>query len=249
VNDLPGKNVALWAIPASGAPPNNLNGPHPWGADTDAPSSWLFADNVLRYLVFQDANFNSNSGPGMTFSVAGGKVQNIFPDSTIQTLNQKILPGRADDPKQALPFLSQGRKLILYHGFSDGIISPYQTVKYYKALAGLTGGYQTLQDNARLFMVPGMFHCTGGPGPSVFDTLSALEDWVEKGSAPDAILATGGAQSDLDGNPRSMPLCPFPEMATYNSIGDVNNAANWSCSSNDQRLLTIGPNGSRAGLH
>jgi feruloyl esterase len=137
----------------------------------------------------------------------------------------------------------------MYHGFSDGIMTPYQTVKYYKALANLAGGYSSLQQNARLFMVPGMFHCTGGPGPNVFDALSALEGWVENGIAPDAIPATGGVQKDEGGNPRSMPLCQFPEMASYNGTGDVNNAANWNCSSTDQRLLTNGPNGTRAGLH
>lgn len=249
VNDLAGKNIAGWAIPSSGAAPKNLNGPHPWGADTSAPSAWLFADNVLRYLIFQNATYNSNSGPGMTFNVAGGKIQNMIPDTTVQTINQKMLPGRADDPKQALPFLSDGRKLILYHGFSDGIMTPYQTVKYYKALASLAGGYPTLQQNARLFMVPGMFHCTGGPGPNVFDALAALENWVEDGIAPDAIPATGGVQKDEGGKPRSMPLCQFPEMASYNGTGDVNNSASWSCSSTDQRLLTNGPNGIRAGLH
>jgi feruloyl esterase len=248
VDDLPGGNLAEWAIPTNDGPPKNINAPQPWGSDTNSPPSWLFADNVLRYLVFQNANFNSNSGLGMTFNVGNNQIQNILPDATAQRINQETAAGSGDDPQNALNFLSQGKKLIMYHGYSDGDISPYRTFMYYEALAKAVGGYSTLQNDARLFMVPGMFHCEGGPGPNVFDTLSALEGWVEKGIAPDALLATGGAQHDQHGNPRSMPLCKFPEMASYNGKGDVNDAVNWSCPPNDQRLLNIGPNGVRAGL-
>jgi hypothetical protein len=248
-DDLVGPNLRGWAIPANDGPPGNIHGAHPWGKDTDAPGSWLFADNVLRYLVFQDANYNANSEPGMTFKVTKNAIQNILPDATIQAINQATRPGTGDVPKQALTFLSDGKKLIMYHGFSDDIMTPYHTFMYYKALAKLVGGYATLQNSARLFMVPGMYHCTGGPGPNDFDTLSTLENWVENGIAPDAIVASGGAQVDGLGNPRSMPLCQFPEMASYDGIGDVNDATSWSCSTEDSRLLKIGPNGKRAGLH
>jgi len=247
-DDIVGPNLRGWAIPANNSDPINILDPEPWGTDTDSPGSWLFSDNVLRYLVFQDANYDSNSGPGMTFNVVKGQIQNILPDATVQAIQKATQAGTGDVPKQALTFLSAGRKLILYHGFSDDIMSPYRTLMYYKVLAGQVGGYDTLQENARLFMVPGMYHCTGGPGPNVFDTLSALEDWVESDVAPEAILATGGAQKDGGGNPRSMPLCKFPEMASYNGSGDVNDAVNWSCSADDQRLLKNGPNGKRAGV-
>ena len=248
-DDLVGPNMKGWAIPANDSDPLDITAAQPWGTDSDAPGSWEFADNVLRYLVFQDATYNSNSGPGMTFNVLKAGIQNVLPDATIQTIKQTTQAGTGDVPKQALTFLSEGRKLIMYHGFSDDIMTPYHTVMYYKALAKLAGGYDALQDVARLFMVPGMYHCTGGPGPNVFDTLSALEGWVENGTAPDTILATGGAQKDGLGNPRSMPLCKFPEMASYNGSGDVNDAANWSCLPDDSRLLTVGPNGRRAGVH
>jgi feruloyl esterase len=76
-------------------------------------------------------------------------------------------------------------------------------------------------------MVPGMNHCGGGPGPNTFDTLTALEKWVEQSVAPDTLLAThtnGGGVID-----RTMPLCKFPEMATYRGLGDLNDAASWRC--------------------
>jgi hypothetical protein len=249
VDDLPGGNLAEWAIPPNDGYPHNINAAQPWGSDTSAPPAWLFADNVLRYLVYQNASFNSNFGPGMTFNVLTNRIQNILPDATAQKISQETAAGSGDDPQKALSFLGQGRKLIMYHGYSDGDISPYRTFMYYEALAKAVGGFPTLQEDARLFMVPGMFHCEGGPGPNVFDTLSALEDWVENGVAPDAVVATGGVQHDQHGNPRSMPLCKFPEMASYDGKGDIFDAVNWSCSPNDQRLLKIGPNGFRAGLH
>ena len=75
----------------------------------------------------------------------------------------------------------------------------------------------------RLFMVPGMGHCSGGPGPYQFDTLTALEQWREKGIAPSQILGTN-PQSGL-----KRPLCPYPEYAEYDGSGDRNSAENWNC--------------------
>lgn len=97
-------------------------------------------------------------------------------------------------------------------------------------------------------MVPGMYHCSRGPGPNVFDALGALEQWVEKGVAPEAIVATEYTNDEL-AQPalRTMPLCAFPRQAQYSGSGDVNNAANWSCTANED-LLQVGPNGASAGL-
>jgi feruloyl esterase len=93
-----------------------------------------------------------------------------------------------------------------------------------------------------------MHHCVGGPGPNLFDTLSALEKWVEGGVAPDAIPATHFVNNNPAlGVDRTMPLCAFPEEAQYRGSGDVNSAANWACAPN-RRLLEVGPNGRQAGL-
>jgi feruloyl esterase len=90
-----------------------------------------------------------------------------------------------------------------------------------------------------------MQHCTGGSGPNIFDTLSALEKWVEKGIAPDAISATHSTNNVVD---RSMPLCKFPEQAHYKGSGDVTDSSNWRCPERDQSLLAAGPNGAQAGM-
>ena len=78
----------------------------------------------------------------------------------------------------------------------------------------------------RLFMVPGMGHCGGGEGPNEFDGLTALERWVEKGKAPDQIVASHLTSGRVD---RTRPLCPFPQVAKYKGTGNIDDAANFEC--------------------
>jgi len=96
--------------------------------------------------------------------------------------------------------------------------------------------------------VPGMFHCSGGPGPNTFDALTPLVTWVETGVAPQTIVATKFVNDDpSQGIARTMPLCKFPQQAKYKAAGDVNDAANWSCA-DQPSLSSVGPNGVEAGL-
>jgi len=83
-----------------------------------------------------------------------------------------------------------------------------------------------VQEFYRLYMVPGMFHCGGGPGPNVFDLQTALERWVEQRDTPEAVVATHLANRVVD---RSRPLCPYPKTAVYKGNGDTNDAANFEC--------------------
>jgi feruloyl esterase len=93
-----------------------------------------------------------------------------------------------------------------------------------------------------------MYHCSGRPGPNTFDALGALEQWVELGQAPEAIIATKYANDAKDqGAVRTMPLCSFPKQAHYAGKGDINRADSWSCTENDD-LLRVGEAGIRAGL-
>jgi feruloyl esterase len=98
-------------------------------------------------------------------------------------------------------------------------------------------------------MVPGMLHCFGGDGPNDFDTLGALEDWVEKGQAPDGIVAAKSPDGKPGGTPsRTMPLCAFPAQARYKGDGDVNVAGNWTCPESDASQLEVGADGVSAGM-
>jgi feruloyl esterase len=123
------------------------------------------------------------------------------------------------------PFKQRGGKLIAYAGWVDPVVPPQDNVAYYEAVAKTLGGYEATRDFFRLFMAPGMGHCTGGPGPNQFDALGALERWVEKGEAPDTILAT----VSVDGVTRSRPLCPYPQVARYRGTGSTDEAASFAC--------------------
>ena len=118
------------------------------------------------------------------------------------------------------PFVKRGGKLILWHGGYDPGPSPLGTLQYFTAASRTLG--PKAGDSARLFMVPGVYHCGGGPGPDQFDMLSAIDAWVEKGTAPQSVLATN------DKSKLSKPLCPWPQQARYQG-GDVMAAASYRC--------------------
>jgi len=124
------------------------------------------------------------------------------------------------------PLFSSGAKLIQYHGWIDPQISPRNATQYYERVVEKLGGREAVHDNYRLFMVPGMGHCRGGPGPDTFDAITALENWVENDIAPDSILAEHYSDGVAD---RSRPLCPYPEVAVYDGSGDIEDAGNYAC--------------------
>jgi feruloyl esterase len=121
-------------------------------------------------------------------------------------------------------FSLNGGKLIFFHGDSDPWFSPLDTLQYYKSLAEANGGADKVAEWSRMFLVPGMAHCGGGPALDHFDMLTAVVNWVENGTAPDSVIATGAAFPG-----RSRPLCPYPKHAQYNGKGDSQDARNFQC--------------------
>ena len=124
------------------------------------------------------------------------------------------------------PFLDRGGKLIQYHGWSDPQISPGNSTQYYGRVLEKLGDRNKINASYRLFMVPGMAHCGGGEGPNTFDMVSALERWVESGTAPDQIIASHSTNGQPD---RTRPLCPYPKVAAYKGAGSMNDASNFVC--------------------
>jgi feruloyl esterase len=239
VSDLGGPGgAALWTIGFT--PPIDFTAKEPWGGTgfAPAPLSWQFVDHITQFLVERDPSFDVR-----TFDVSLG---GVVSDAALGLWDRRTEAGDGDVPTNFESFIKLGKKLVIYHGYSDPALPAFRTIQFYRDLEQSTrGGYRELQDNVRLFMVPGMQHCGGGPGPNTFDTLTALENWVERGVAPDSLIAAHFTGDTVD---RTMPLCKFPEQARYSGAGDVDDAANWSCPVNDRGLLDIGPNGALAGL-
>lgn len=123
-------------------------------------------------------------------------------------------------------FRQRGGKLLQYHGWNDQLISAQNSIDYYQSVLTLFGSAAEVDSFYRLFMAPGMAHCSGGTGPNSFDMQGALEQWVERGTAPDQVIATRATNGIVD---RLRPLCRFPQVAVYSGRGDTNDAANFSC--------------------
>jgi feruloyl esterase len=153
-------------------------------------------------------------------------------------LARERLSALISDRTDLSPFAQRGGKLIVYHGWDDSGPSPFNTIDYHASVRERFGPSET-DAFFRLFMAPGMYHCAGGPGPNSFgnvgdppvldpqnDVLMALENWVERGIAPDRLIASRVANDRVE---RTRPLCPYPKRARYRGQGDINRAENFDC--------------------
>ena len=179
---------------------------------------------MIGEMVYHDPNWDPLQ---LRIAEAVPGLQKAFPDFDIAESNLK-------------PFKKHGGKIIGYQGWLDPTVLPLNTIAGYEAVQRAMGGESQTRDFYRLFMVPGMAHCGGGPGANQFggsgsdapvvdadhDLLSALENWVEKGKAPDRVIASkveGGKVVGIH------PLCPYPEQARYRGTGSLDDASNFQC--------------------
>jgi len=181
-----------------------------YGSGEDPP----IAASHFRYLVFKDASWNAGT---LNF------------DSDV-ALADKLDDGMltATDPNLK-EFFARGGKLILYHGWTDPLIAPRNTIDYYKSV--LRSNELMAESSVRLFMAPGMDHCAGGAGPSQIDLATALTDWVEHGKAPESIIAAHlpDGPPGPHGPDRTRPLCAYPRVAKYKGTGSTDEAASFAC--------------------
>lgn len=176
----------------------------------------FFAQPLLANAVFNNPNWNWT-----TFNY----------DSDARLVD-KVLAPKIDATSPNLSELRQrGSKIIMTQGWVDQLNAQTLPIEYYDSvvLANDEGDIHKTKDYFRLFMVPGMGHCGGGPGPSNFDAIGALEKWVEQDIAPDTMLATAFVNGDpTQGVSMTRPLCPYPEVAKYRS-GNTNQASSFIC--------------------
>jgi len=121
--------------------------------------------------------------------------------------------------------------MVSYFGWADPALNPMMGVRYFERVAQQTG--PSTADFYRLFMVPGMFHCSGGIGTSTFDALTPLVEWVEKGAAPQTIAASRVVDGKVV---RTRPLCPYPQVARYKGNGSIDDAASFACATAERAL-------------
>ena len=164
----------------------------------------------FRYFLFHDPNWDWRT---------------IDWDRDLAFAEQK-LPFMHAVERDLTPFKKRGGKLLMYTGWADPVVPPQDTAAYYDAVVKAMGGLEKTRDFFRFFAAPGMGHCSGGPGPNQFDALAALEQWVEKGVAPDKLIASHITNGKVD---RTRPLCPYPQVARWKGTGSTDEAANFSC--------------------
>ncbi len=182
------------------------------------------------------------SGPGVLPGVLNGAPSPVGPrtpptmqDVDAEAVTAATAPNALGDTAawtNLNTFYGHGGKLLFYHGVSDPWFSAMDTVQYYERLASDNGGMDATRDWSRLFLVPGMGHCRSGEAAlDQFDLLSALVGWVERGEAPERVIATGAAFPG-----RSRPLCPYPQHAHYKGSGNPEDAASFECRSAGARI-------------
>jgi feruloyl esterase len=170
-------------------------------------TAW-FGQEFYRWLVFDDPNW---------------KVENFDIDRDYPQARKRIAPIINSDNPDLSALAKRNGKLIVYAGWNDAGITPAEIVRYYEKVRQRLGS--ATDNHVRLFMAPGMAHCADGPGASSFDMLPALDKWVERGEAPERIIAVKPGS-----NPEfSHPLCPWPKTARYKGSGATHDAANFKC--------------------
>jgi feruloyl esterase len=181
-----------------------------WGGTSGSSRPLGMSDDLFKYVVFGDPNWDYMS---LDLSKDLERARKV--DKGL------LSPGSPEIQK----FVGRGGKLLMYHGWADQNISPRSSVNYYEKLITALGKPQ-VEQSVRLFMVPGMGHCSGGEGPDQFDTLAPIEQWREQGKAPASIIASKITDGKVV---RTRPLCPYPQVARYMGNGSIDQAQNFAC--------------------
>jgi feruloyl esterase len=233
-HDAKGKQIFPGFVPGA------EEGPGGWG-------TWIIGNAPGKALLFA---FGNGFFRNMVYEQADWDYKQAKLDDAVAAADQKFATVLNSNDPNLKPFQSHGGKLILYHGWNDPGISPLNSINYFESVQA-TMGKQQADSFVRLYMVPGMQHCAGGPGPDDFGEFGitsandpqhnmylALEQWAEKGTAPSTVIASkieretpaASAGAGPAGKVKmTRPLCPYPQQAKYKGKGDPNEAASFTC--------------------
>ncbi|HEY5210647.1 MAG TPA: tannase/feruloyl esterase family alpha/beta hydrolase [Stellaceae bacterium] len=203
-----------------------------WGFLVAGPETFLGGD------FYKDIVYDGKAFDWHKFSL----------DTDVATAEKKLAADIDNRNGDLSKFAAHGGKVIMYNGWADGLIQPGNAIEYYDSVVKAAGG--NADKFSRLYLAPGMGHCSSGPGPNSFgetrylnagqpnppvldakhDMISAIVAWVEEGKAPAAIIATKFKDDDAaKGIAMQRPLCPYPAVAKYDGKGDSNAAASFTC--------------------
>ena len=199
------------------------------------------------------AGFGVSYFRDVVFEQPGWDVRSMDFDRDVRVSDEKVAPIFSATSPDLRSFRAHGGKLMQYHGWADSAIAASSSIEYYDAVTSFLSTapdprspVKGVGDFYRLFMVPGMAHCAQGVGPVHFgndaldsgttpasadperDVFTALERWVEQGTAPERLIGSGPSPLDAS-KTMTRPLCPYPQQARYRSSGDINDAANFTC--------------------
>jgi feruloyl esterase len=233
-HDAKGKQIFPGFVPGA------EEGPGGWG-------TWIIGNAPGKALLFA---FGNGFFRNMVYEQADWDYKQAKLDDAVAAADQKFATVLNSNDPNLKPFQSHGGKLILYHGWNDPGISPLNSINYFESVQA-TMGKQQADSFVRLYMVPGMQHCAGGPGPDDFGEFGitavndpqhnmylALEQWTEKGTTPSTVIASkieretpaASAGAGPAGKVKmTRPLCPYPQQAKYKGKGDPNEAASFTC--------------------
>ena len=181
-------------------------GPHPWAMSLNFPTfEFGLGTEGAKYLIFNDQNWDYSN---YDFS--------DFRKNT--SYAAAYLNASSTDYSK---FENRGGKMIIYHGWNDGALSVYTSIEHYEAAKEKSPG---IEEYIRLFLLPGVQHCGGGPGPSSAGWLKLISDWVENGEAPERIIVSKYVKNELV---MSRPVYPYPAKAVYKGTGDTNDESSF----------------------
>jgi hypothetical protein len=212
--------------------PGGEDGPGGW-------RTWITGAGPGKGLLFA---FGGGFFSDMVYDKADWDYKQANLDEAVASADKKFAGVLNATETNLKPFASRRGKLVIYHGWNDAAISALNSINYYEGVTNKMGKQDT-ESFLRLFMVPGMQHCGGGPGPDVFGQFGssplndaqhniylALEQWVEKGTAPSTVIASKqSGEGPAAAVKETRPLCAYPQVATYKGSGDTNDAANFVC--------------------